>query len=357
MKVLYFDSIMPESQNGGNIGFVRNLAMVRYVFGRENVYECSLHTPSGLQRLINYALDRSYYSCNINDRIISEAIACGPYDFIFLNGPLVYKYIKPFLANNPIVYLYCHNVDYDYYRNKYEHSKSAPDLFMSKYIKRMESYVVKKSALISTLNSRDAQSLKRWYNSEADYILPIAMDDLGEESLNTCGSPSVYYGLFVGSAIAPNIEGLKWFFENVAPFTKGLQYKIVGSCCDYFRNQDLPSNVILEGGVDDLDSFYRNASFVICPIFSGSGMKTKTIEALRYGKTIIGTKEAFEGIDVNFDGVGLKSDNPEDHIKKILELDLKSLINEVSLSEFKDKFTYSVVFDKFKNIVSNYLQS
>ena len=310
---------MPESQNGGNIGFVRNLAMVRYVFGRENVYECSLHTPSGLQRLINYALDRSYYSCNINDRIISEAIACGPYDFIFLNGPLVYKYIKPFLANNPIV-----------------------------------SYVVKKSALISTLNNRDAQSLKRWYNREADFILPIAMDDLGEESLNTCGSPSVYYGLFVGSAIAPNIEGLKWFFENVAPFTKGLQYKIVGSCCDYFRNQDLPSNVILEGGVDDLDSFYRNASFVICPIFSGSGMKTKTIEALRYGKTIIGTKEAFEGIDVNFDGVGLKSDNPEDHIKKILELDLKSLINEVSLSEFKEKFTYSVVFDKFKNIVYNH---
>jgi len=34
---------------------------------------------------------------------------------------------------------------------------------------------------------------------------------------------------------------------------------------------------------------------VILPIISGSGMKTKTAEALMYGKSIIGIKEAFEG--------------------------------------------------------------
>jgi len=34
---------------------------------------------------------------------------------------------------------------------------------------------------------------------------------------------------------------------------------------------------------------------VVLPIISGSGMKTKTCEALMYGKRIFGTDEAFEG--------------------------------------------------------------
>lgn len=38
---------------------------------------------------------------------------------------------------------------------------------------------------------------------------------------------------------------------------------------------------------------------MVMPIFSGSGMKVKTAEALMYGKFLIGTKEAFEGYEID----------------------------------------------------------
>ena len=41
--------------------------------------------------------------------------------------------------------------------------------------------------------------------------------------------------------------------------------------------------------VDCLETWYEKADVVISPIFLGSGMKTKTAEALMYGKPILGT--------------------------------------------------------------------
>lgn len=350
MKVLYFTSIMPDAQNGGNMGMERNLEMAIASFGKENVFTCALHIPSKLQGLRNFMLDRSFYHSSVNNSILKDAINNGPYDFIFLNGPLVYKFIKPFISDRTCVYLYCHNVDYDYFWNKYVLSRKISDYLMARYIKRMEKYIVNKATIVSTLNERDALSLHKHYGKKPDFILPIAMDEMPEAKLQSY-APQETYGLFVGSSIGPNIEGLEWFFNKVAPFTPGVQYKIVGTCCEFFKDKTLPCNITLCGKVNDLDGFYKNASFVICPIFSGSGMKTKTIEALRYGKTIIGTSEAFEGIHVDYDSVGIKSDKAEDQITRINSLDKSVRLNRYSLDEFKRNFTYEVVFDRFKNYI------
>ena len=51
--------------------------------------------------------------------------------------------------------------------------------------------------------------------------------------------------------------------------------------------------------LDDLGEYYRNCDVVIAPIFEGSGMKTKTTEALMWGKYIIGTNESFCGFAID----------------------------------------------------------
>lgn len=53
MRVLYFSSILRDGQNGGNVGLERNLDMVRYTFGQNNVYVCELYFPSKFQGLRN----------------------------------------------------------------------------------------------------------------------------------------------------------------------------------------------------------------------------------------------------------------------------------------------------------------
>jgi hypothetical protein len=61
----------------------------------------------------------------------------------------------------------------------------------------------------------------------------------------------------------------------------------------------LKSNPIRVGHVDNLGIFYRNVDCIINPMAGGTGLKIKTIEAMAYGRPILGTKSAFEGIETD----------------------------------------------------------
>ena len=56
-----------------------------------------------------------------------------------------------------------------------------------------------------------------------------------------------------------------------------------------------PSVEVL-GIVDRLDAEYADATVVVCPVTAGSGVKTKMLEALRYGKAVVTTELGAEGM-------------------------------------------------------------
>lgn len=63
------------------------------------------------------------------------------------------------------------------------------------------------------------------------------------------------------------------------------------------RRLVLKSQPALLGLVDDLGYFYDNVECVLNPMMGGTGLKIKTIEALAYGAKVIGTRDAFAGLD------------------------------------------------------------
>jgi succinoglycan biosynthesis protein ExoO len=52
------------------------------------------------------------------------------------------------------------------------------------------------------------------------------------------------------------------------------------------------------GEIADLQSEYASAAVVVCPIEVGTGAKMKMLEALRFGKAIVATKCAAEGLEI-----------------------------------------------------------
>lgn len=66
---------------------------------------------------------------------------------------------------------------------------------------------------------------------------------------------------------------------------------------DKLKNNLAGERVTIRGRVESLDEFYNKADVVVGPIFKGEGMKTKTCEALMYGKIYLGTDEALEGYE------------------------------------------------------------
>jgi len=111
--------------------------------------------------------------------------------------------------------------------------------------------------------------------------------------------------LFVGQPHLPNVDAIKWFFEQVWPLIKdhGYNLKIVGDIQSLVK-QKLPRlhdsfGSYFVGPVTDLSPYYRAAGCVIAPMVSGSGTSIKTIEALALGKPFVGTSKAFRGMPLD----------------------------------------------------------
>lgn len=62
------------------------------------------------------------------------------------------------------------------------------------------------------------------------------------------------------------------------------------------RRLTLQSHPFLLGVVDQVERFYDVVECVLNPMLGGTGLKIKTIEAIAFGKPVIGTRDAFEGL-------------------------------------------------------------
>lgn len=108
----------------------------------------------------------------------------------------------------------------------------------------------------------------------------------------------------MGGTFYANRVGITWFVKHVAPHINIKTY-IVGRGFESLRDElELNGKVEVIGEVDSLAQWYQDSYFVIAPIFDGSGMKTKVVEALMFGKKIIGTPEAFSGYEQIADQAG-----------------------------------------------------
>jgi hypothetical protein len=205
-----------------------------------------------------------------------------------------------------------------------------------------ERYTCRYVDKLITLNARDTRRLAEVYGRTSSAELPMSFTDVYDiqraKALDKGKDSEITY-LFVGIAFFPNIEGIQWFITNVFPHVPG-RLVIAGKGMDQVAFQDLTERVSILGYVDDLSQLYYSARFVVSPIFSGAGMKTKTAEALMYGKTIIGTEEAFEGYIESPQSMHLCMTKEQwvETISRLL-LEVTSNINTISRSVFVKNYS------------------
>ena len=140
--------------------------------------------------------------------------------------------------------------------------------------------------------------LQRLYGRAAMHISPMALRDRMPVGFGQNAKlPVEKFALFVGGTFYANRAGIAWFVEHVVPRIH-IKICIVGRGFEALRQElERDGKVEVVGAVHHLADWYRDAHFVIAPIFDGSGMKTKVAEALMYGKKIVGTPEAFSGYE------------------------------------------------------------
>jgi len=156
-------------------------------------------------------------------------------------------------------------------------------------------------------------------------------------------APSFDFG-YIGSANPFNIGSISAIDRAIAA-RGGMNWTLAGTITR--RRLELLSNPYRMGVVDRLTDFYDYVDCVINPMMGGTGLKIKTIEALAYGRPIIGTVDAFEGIDARHPFHQLRS------VDEMVEA-MKQYRASQSLRHELQKETYSVYASYMAGVSSEY---
>lgn len=341
-KILFVTRCLEQKKSdGGLVVSNRNLKLLFDIYGKDNVDIFEVRNKNKINKLFSFIFNQSYNITFKDMKTFKRIIKKENYDLIFFNSSLYDSFLLYSRKLKIDSLVFYHNIEYLYYKDMIINAFLGK-LFCN-YIKRHEKICSKKALYRVVLNQRDFENLFRIYKIKADLILPISMEnkvvDQNYKAEKNCA--------FIGSNFFANIQGISWFIKNVAPFINR-KLLIAGSICESVKDiVHNSTNIELLGYVNNIDDFYKNTDIIISPIFLGSGMKTKTIEALAYGKNIIGTEEAFVGIEADFNSLGGKCSTAQEFIEKINSFDYCTF-NRYAYNLFNSSFSNDVVLHRLK---------
>jgi glycosyltransferase involved in cell wall biosynthesis len=284
--------------------------------------------------------------------IVFQQLKTGKYDMLFLDTSNYGRIAKQAKKVYPLIKIvsFFHNVEYKYMfaimRIQGLHYLPA---FLSSWYN--EKLTAQYSDICIAINERDKDIIEKKYKRIVDGMLPPWYEEyiIPEESKMAPVSKPLKV-LFFGSWFFANIAGIKWFIQNVLPLAD-IQLIVAGRGMEALRDFYPESEKLLIGGtVKDPEEVYSNADCVAAPIFDGSGMKVKTGEALRYGKTVVGTREAFTGYHITNGLEGYICEAADEFVmafKKISD-GQPMKVNEASYLYFKEHLSKQAAIKKLK---------
>lgn len=344
MKILYLGRKL-DVVDGGAIVTDRNLIYLKKI-SQGNLIEFTFRDKGMLRKLLNIVSGNPWgYKKSIICEIKNH-LTKSKYSYIFIDHSLLGGYAKILSEFDVPIITFFHNVEYLYYKEKVK-VDGYTNLLMIWSAINNEKRALKYSSKIVCLTERDSSLLKSIYGRGANLILPTTLKDKYVNSSSLENTEKNYH-LFVGSAFFANLEGICWYIEKVLSRID-LTLIVIGNGMEvlskkYFNHPKL----IVRGFVDHLEPYYKNALFVINPIHTGSGMKTKTVEALMYGKTIIGTREAFTGIEnVEDENIGYLCESEDQFVDTINNFQGEKL-NVFARNYFLNNFDLEKEFKNFE---------
>jgi glycosyltransferase involved in cell wall biosynthesis len=204
-----------------------------------------------------------------------------------------------------------------------------------------------KNPLIKTYLNLLAKRMKRFElenMNKADILLPVSQTDLDLFVQHGCAVPSkaiptgyIFNTLPVidpkeESAVAfiggmdwiPNREGVDWFIAHVWPRIldklPNAKFYLAGRNFPEAIKKLQVQGLKIVGEVENAHDFIFSKSISIVPLFAGSGMRVKIIEAMALGRVVVSTSVGAESIGYTDGKDILIEDNAENFASSIVKL-------------------------------------
>lgn len=273
-----------------------------------------------VSRLMNFDFER---------KIISVLTENPPFDIIHVETVFLGAYVDVIRRYSDAgIVLRSHNVESEIWKRIAENTSSFLfKKYLENQVKRLDAFerwAIQLFDYVLTISDKDKQHFQAWFPDLRMTTIPVSLDLEALEQYrgrqeNVTGKLRIG---FIGSLDwMPNVEGVSWFIKEVIPYLLTQKVDFVFNIAGrnmpgYFK--DMATDYIhVAGEVDDARSFVSGQDIIVVPLFSGSGMRVKIVEAMSVGKVVVSTGIGLEGVDAT-DGQDLYvADTEEDFAKTI----------------------------------------
>ncbi len=169
--------------------------------------------------------------------------------------------------------------------------------------------------------------------------------------------------LFTGNmSYVPNINAASFIYKELYPFCK--KNNILITICGTKPSKKLKSwnseDFRITGWVEDIRLYYNNSYVFIAPMFLGTGLQNKILEALSMGLPCITTSLANQSIQAEPNEEILIADTPDEFIKHIKTLfsenELYFKLSENGRKFAQKKYIWENINEKLVEIIKNSLK-
>lgn len=285
-------------------------------------------------------------------RLIASMPDLNNYDIIQCEGLVFALYVTEIRAlTGARIVLRAHNLEHQIREMMAEDEKFLPKRIYLKNlagrIRHLESRCRSLFDAIVTITDKD----KRWFDDQPGDA-PVIVAETGVQAITEAVSTQKRRSRvgFIGALDwQPNIRGLIWFIREVWPVivkqSPDASLIIAGRNASKATVRSLKGpNIIFEGEINDASGFTSSMTVMIAPLFAGSGMRIKIIEAMKAGVPVVASPVAASGVPVTDNHNILLADDSNEFASAVLKM-----LGDSSESNRITTNAHSLLKDKYDN--------
>lgn len=245
-------------------------------------------------------------------RTLAEHLAIK-YDVVYIESIFWLPYLSQLQNSGASLILRSHNIEHRIWRelaHKAAFPRSAYLRLLARRLRREEHLMWQGVNQVHSISSEDSRDIRKHTTAEVvDLPMPVTTTD----EPPTLPKPFTCHHLGAMDWI-PNQEGMRWFLKEVWLGVRNANdqatFHLAGRRMPAEFEQWKSPGVVTHGAVDSAVQFRLANGVLVVPLFSGSGLRIKVLEAMSEGVPILATAKAVEGLPEIEDSGIFVSDEP-----------------------------------------------